>query len=187
MNLSGKAIRETAHQMLANGQSRASVYSQLLPQVDSEKKLAQAVASYIEPERYQQHKNKLDWLMAIMGLQVLIIFFGILAAVGIDGTSLAVATLMAALVALLAWQMYKLKPWAFFIFFVLCAQSLGKNIRELSVDPMVNISAIVVTLGILSFSYYVQYRFMPHMPFWTIVTRGKKEKYAFLEEGVSNS
>lgn len=185
--LSGKQISTQARHLLVGGMSRRDVYNQLLPQVTSERKLAYAVARYVDHETYTKHKGKLDTLLVIIGLQLLISTLGLIVLTNFTMTGVAIAGAIAVVLGYIMYLISKLDPVGFTLYFLLIMQNIIQ-LRAADFEPETfntSIATIVITLGCMIYCGYVQGKLMPFLPFFFTPLKGKTAKYAFLEQGFS--
>jgi len=189
MTLSGKQISIQARHLLVGGMSRKDVYNSLLPQVDSEKKLAYAVARYVDHETYTKHKGKLDTLLVIIGLQLIISTLGLIVLTEFVMTGVVIAGVIAVVLGYIMYLISKLDPVGFTLYFLLIMQNIIRLRAENFEPDEVNtsIATIVITLGCMIYTGYVQGKLMPHLPFFFTPLKGKTAKYTFLEQDFSEA
>lgn len=169
-------MKTKVYGLLAAGTPKSQVFEQLKGKGVKDKHLARAIASYADPILCNQHKLKLNALIAIMFIQALLGFaFGFTFGMGIGpNAKWVLAGLTATVPLLFAWWFYRHRVTAFHVYIVLAMIQMPSVMKGFTTEPVETSFAILVHVGVLAYVCYVRDKLFPDFAFiWLKKLKGE--------------
>lgn len=172
-----KQARQHVSEQLDAGVSKTQVFQSMTGSGIKDRLLASWIAGHNNRALYAQHQGKVRLLIAILLVQLLIVWavcFLYAATQGGTGVWVFIAALSTLIAGSFIYGFYKNKVLAYNIYILLTITQLPQSLKGFADAPGSTAIGLGVTLAVLAYVYYVRYKLFPDYSFiWPNKVKGQ--------------